>query len=142
MSTIMIAFLNASAETPGMPPCVPFEHALADTDEGLVAAEAEFSPVDLSDIDPTQTDLADAEVIEGEPVQEGPTPAADETAISADTHAPSGDPDLWLYRDRTVGLLRRYMRLSIEVGRMPSLLGREFFGPELRRIEPPHSKIR
>jgi predicted DNA-binding protein (UPF0251 family) len=37
------------------------------------------------------------------------------------------DPDLWLYRDRTIGMLRRYMRLSIEVGRLPSLLGREFF---------------
>jgi DNA-directed RNA polymerase specialized sigma24 family protein len=36
-------------------------------------------------------------------------------------------PDLWLYRDRTVGLLKRYMRLSVEVGRLPSLLGREFF---------------
>lgn len=37
------------------------------------------------------------------------------------------DPDLWLYRDRTVALLRRYLRLSVEVGRLPSLLGREFF---------------
>lgn len=37
------------------------------------------------------------------------------------------DPDLWLYRDRTMGLLKRYMRLSVEVGRLPSLLGREFF---------------
>jgi len=37
------------------------------------------------------------------------------------------DPDLWLYRDRTVGLLKRYFRISIEVGRLPSLLGREFF---------------
>jgi len=26
-----------------------------------------------------------------------------------------------------VGLLRRYMRISIETGRLPSLLGREFF---------------
>jgi DNA-directed RNA polymerase specialized sigma24 family protein len=34
---------------------------------------------------------------------------------------------LWLYRERTVGLLRRYLRLSVEVGRLPSLLGREFF---------------
>jgi len=34
---------------------------------------------------------------------------------------------LWLYRDRTVALLRRYLRLSIEVGRLPSLVGREFF---------------
>ena len=37
------------------------------------------------------------------------------------------DPDLWLYRDRTLGLLRRYLQLSVEVGRLPSLLGREFF---------------
>jgi len=37
------------------------------------------------------------------------------------------NPDLWLYRDRTVSLLRRYLRFSIEVGRLPSLLGREFF---------------
>ena len=37
------------------------------------------------------------------------------------------DPTLPLYRDRTAALLRRYMRISIEVGRMPSLLGREFF---------------
>jgi hypothetical protein len=37
------------------------------------------------------------------------------------------DPDLWLYRDRTSAMLRRYFRYSIEVGRLPSLLGREFF---------------
>jgi hypothetical protein len=37
------------------------------------------------------------------------------------------NPDLWLYRERTVGMLRRYLRISIEVGRLPSLLGREFF---------------
>ena len=37
------------------------------------------------------------------------------------------DPDLWLYRDRTAAMLRRYFRCSIEVGRLPSLLGREFF---------------
>src|SRR2546426_3532401 len=43
------------------------------------------------------------------------------------TETQVGDPDLWLYRDRTVGLLRRYLRLSVQVGRLPSLLGREFF---------------
>lgn len=39
----------------------------------------------------------------------------------------SSDPELCLYRDRTVLLLRRYMRMSLEAGRLPSLLGREFF---------------
>lgn len=32
-----------------------------------------------------------------------------------------------IYRGRTVGMLRRYMRYSLETGRLPSLLGREFF---------------
>jgi DNA-directed RNA polymerase specialized sigma24 family protein len=32
-----------------------------------------------------------------------------------------------VYRGRTVGMLRRYMKYSIETGRLPSLLGREFF---------------
>jgi hypothetical protein len=31
------------------------------------------------------------------------------------------------YRRRTVALLRRYARASVELGRLPSLLGREFF---------------
>src|SRR5208282_4335395 len=35
--------------------------------------------------------------------------------------------DLWPYRRRTVALLRRYARASVEVGRLPSLLGWEFF---------------
>jgi hypothetical protein len=51
----------------------------------------------------------------------------------AHTEVPEGDLfaetqiDLWPYRDRTVGLLRRYARASVEVGRLPSLLGRECF---------------
>ena len=44
-----------------------------------------------------------------------------------DATAVGVDPDLWLYRDRTSAMLRRYFRYSIEVGRLPSLLGREFF---------------
>jgi hypothetical protein len=35
--------------------------------------------------------------------------------------------ELWPYRRRTIALLRRYARASVEVGRLPSLLGREFF---------------
>jgi hypothetical protein len=32
-----------------------------------------------------------------------------------------------IYRGRTIAMLKRYMRYSIETGRLPSLLGREFF---------------
>jgi len=37
------------------------------------------------------------------------------------------DPDIFLYRKKTSALLRRYMRWSLEAGRVPSLLGRELF---------------
>ena len=36
-------------------------------------------------------------------------------------------PELAFYRKYTEGLLRRYVRLSMEAGRAPSLLGREMF---------------
>lgn len=55
------------------------------------------------------------------------TDSADVAIPPREAVLPGHDPDLWLYRDRTVGMLRRYLRLSIEVGRLPSLLGREFF---------------
>jgi len=32
-----------------------------------------------------------------------------------------------MYRAHTLGLLRRYFRMSLDLGRLPSLLGREFF---------------
>jgi hypothetical protein len=111
MSAAVIAQLNACAETPGMPPGADFLDALADPSENLIATEEDLTPTKLPEIGE-------------EPAQESSAQAVDEGEISP---APSCDPDLWLYRDRTVGLLRRYLRLSIEVGRMPSLLGREFF---------------
>jgi DNA-directed RNA polymerase specialized sigma24 family protein len=37
------------------------------------------------------------------------------------------DPGLWIYRQRTAALLQRYFRISLEVGRLPSVLGREIF---------------
>jgi hypothetical protein len=40
---------------------------------------------------------------------------------------PEEERERRIYRGRTVGMLRRYMRYSIETGRLPSLLGREFF---------------
>jgi hypothetical protein len=42
-------------------------------------------------------------------------------------NAQDRNPDIWLYRKRTTALLRRYMRFSLEAGRLPSVIGREFF---------------
>ena len=39
----------------------------------------------------------------------------------------SSKPELWVYRDRTRALLLRYLHMSVEVGRLPSILGQEFF---------------
>jgi DNA-directed RNA polymerase specialized sigma24 family protein len=103
MSTTVLALLYAVADTSGIPPGVPSEF------------EIESAP----------TDLVEAEAIVEDAAQENA--AADQSTMLPETQAPGADPDLWLYRKRTVGLLRRYMRLSIEVGRLPSLLGREFF---------------
>jgi len=45
-----------------------------------------------------------------------------------DEHWDSGrNPDLWIYRKRTERILRKYFRMSVEVGRLPSILGSEFF---------------
>ncbi len=54
--------------------------------------------------------------------------------LMAEAQVPAARPwlgetelDMWPYRDRTVALLKRYARASVEVGRLPSLLGRECF---------------
>ena len=40
-----------------------------------------------------------------------------------------------IYRARTVAMLRRYMRYSIETGRMPSLVGRELFRSKITKYQ-------
>ena len=56
---------------------------------------------------------------------EGSKPKSSTQAESISVHPL--DPELSLYRRRTVKLLRRYLRMAIEAGRLPSLLGRECF---------------
>lgn len=43
----------------------------------------------------------------------------------------AAETDLWAYRRRTIALLRRYGHVSVEVGRLPSLVGREVFRSRL-----------
>ena len=63
---------------------------------------------------------------QGLPAHNFPAGAEAERARPHD-EAVDRNPDLWLYRNRTVALLRRYMRLSLETGRLPSIVGKEFF---------------
>lgn len=62
------------------------------------------------------------EALEGIPELEAGVPPQLEQAVDEDR-----ERERRTYRGRTVAMLRRYMRYSIETGRMPSLLGREFF---------------
>ena len=45
------------------------------------------------------------------------------------------NPDLWIYRKRTESLLRRFFRMSVEVGKLPSILGQEFFRSKVTRYK-------
>jgi hypothetical protein len=63
----------------------------------------------------------------GRAVEQMPQPAESTAGDDLARAENECDPALRVYRGRTIGMLRRYMRYSIETGRLPSLLGREFF---------------
>jgi len=54
-------------------------------------------------------------------------PTGPRLTATAPRYPTEAAPELCLYRQRTVQLLRRYLRYSIETGRLPSLMGTEFF---------------
>ena len=81
MSGATIGLLSASAETPGMPPCVGFEKAF--TGEGARPAEGDFGPTNSSETEARKTDLAGVAEIGGRAAEDS-KPAADQAAILAD----------------------------------------------------------
>lgn len=56
-----------------------------------------------------------------------PTPEFICSEVPFPTETDGQNPELCLYRARTMAMLKAYFRFSIEVGRLPSILGREFF---------------
>ena len=56
-----------------------------------------------------------------------PAPTFSGQEVPAQSESDGRNADLWLYRERTIGMLRRYLRFALEVGRLPSILGRELF---------------
>lgn len=42
------------------------------------------------------------------------------------------EPELSIYRSATIWMLRKYFNISVELGRLPSPMGREFFRSQLR----------
>jgi hypothetical protein len=56
-----------------------------------------------------------------------PAPNLSRQEMPAQSERDGRNAELWLYRERTIGMLRRYLRFALEVGRLPSILGRELF---------------
>jgi hypothetical protein len=63
---------------------------------------------------------------QGLPAHQFPATQAEEPE-AVPIEDPAIEQERRVYRGRTVAMLRRYLRYSIETGRLPSLLGREFF---------------
>jgi hypothetical protein len=63
--------------------------------------------------------------------------ASEDVALQPHRTPRTVEPGLAFYRKYTEGLLRRYMKMSMENGRVPSLLGRELF-----RTNVTHYKVR
>ena len=63
---------------------------------------------------------------EAEPAEPSTSESSTGEAVVQDDD-PEVERERRIYRGRTVAMLRRYMRYSMETGRMPSILGREFF---------------
>ena len=108
-----------------------------------IAAQAEWPKVNGGGEGPwrrRKKARADDVVVQGLPAHWFPaTPCApvaesgkDETATEeALERIRDQEQERRIYRGRTVAMLRRYMRYSIETGRLPSLVGREFFRAEV-----------
>src|SRR4029077_18463030 len=102
-----------------------------------IAAAAEWPEIGAGAGFPRRRrDLDEKPLAEYLPRHQFPAKAIEATpAIPELSEAPQQQSDLdedrererRTYRGRTVAMLRRYMRYSIETGRLPSLLGREFF---------------
>lgn len=72
----------------------------------------------------SEAERSEAAVNRPQPAEEMP-PALTEPATLDDPL--DRNPELRSYRGKTVSLLRRYMRYSLETGRLPSILGSAFF---------------
>lgn len=93
----------------------------------LIHAVSEHSaPPLLETLDPEEMESAQRDEHENWELSPGDE-SLPEKNFPSESDDWGADRDLWMYRDRTVALLRRYTRLAVECGRLPSLLGRDFF---------------
>ena len=65
-----------------------------------------------------------------------PSTSLETNACATQSAPPEPEPELSIYRKHTIALLRRYLQYSIETGRLPSLVGREFFRSHTSYVRP------
>ena len=95
--------------------------------------EADSIPLDQTGVRHESKRTIDGPSIENLPAHQFPPVTGQGPQLNSPETA--GISDEWYefdrrrraYRGRTVAMLRRYMRYSLETGRLPSLVGREFF---------------
>lgn len=104
----MIAWIAAEAERPGL----SIELGRQWTTQGE-------EPVAVENLPAQQYPLEGVD-------REAKERSAEERRLAAE-EAEQQERERRIYRGRTIRMLRRYMRYSIETGRLPSLLGCEFF---------------
>ena len=109
-----------------------------------LAAEADEADELLGDQNLLPTSARDAETSTGHPEDQWEDLPEDQNPHFRQNQPEVGHPDEYaerlendcdyenervrrIYRARVVTMLRRYLQYSIETGRLPSLLGREFF---------------
>jgi hypothetical protein len=99
------------------------------TDAKLTAAKADVDPE--KEVAAMLIRVNQGGAVEGTWSKSGahtfPATIGSDVELEIAAHDWQSDPDIWLYRKKTTALLRRYMRWSLEAGRLPSLLGRELF---------------
>ena len=124
------ALANLPAHSfPGKPPLLAATAASPNTKSPLLPTPGRSGAPETSPLKP-KAGLDAAPAAFGDESSEGDqTSVAQELMQQAlETEAPNhAERERRIYRGRTVGMLRRYMRYSIETGRLPSLLGKEFF---------------
>lgn len=96
-----------------------------DAAQGAIIGSQE--PTHSSEEGPSRGPFADEESWPKLPAHNFPAQFGEADLGQGSDDALDRNPDLWLYRRRTVELLRRFMRFSLETGRLPSIMGREFF---------------
>src|SRR5579864_8874830 len=99
MSATVIASLSASAETPGMPPCVTSEPGLSEPGLADEGADPAFAP-DFTEADspyPIPAELGESDGAESGLATDPSQPAEADVSLDVLQEAPCRDPDLWLY---------------------------------------------